>query len=517
MGIPVMAAARLQRWAVILTGYTYDIEYIRSEKNCADALSRLPISVENSEIPSEVKVASYVNFVEEFMPVTHDDVRRETSKDSILGRVLLYVNSSWPPTCPTEEIKHFFDRRNELYSERGCLMWGYRLIVPHSLRTLVLKQIHTGHLGIVKCKIVARSYVWWPGIDADVESMCRACDTCALEADAPPRSPPHPWPYSAQPWGRLHIDFLGPLMGKTYFVIIDSGSKWIEIFDMAQTNASNVIRKLRETFARFGIPLEIVSDQGPPFTSVEFRDFLSRNGIRQAFSPVYHPSSNGAAENAVKLCKRAIKKALRDKVDIEAALQTYLLVYRNSIHGSTGETPARLLQNRPLRSRMDLLRSDRAIENNVNKAQSRQVKNAIGGNIIREFNRGEDIWARGYGTQDKWVRGTVIDREGSRAYVLDRGNGRLIKRHTDQMKRQSRLSDVTLPIDQGKELESSVGSGDEVPQQASSCGHDLASPETITTEQVVEPPPPPPVPPVASDQPCRVRKQVIRFGIDDID
>ncbi|CAK1589460.1 unnamed protein product [Parnassius mnemosyne] len=340
-GIPVMAASRIQRWAVLLSGYDYNIEYVTSNKNCADGLSRLPISSNNKKtINREI---TYINFVENFLPVTNEDVTKATSKDIILSRIFAYIKSGWPTVCPGEEVKPYFVRRNELYLDNGSIMWGYRMVIPSYLRPIILKQLHSSHMGIVKTKGLARSYVWWPNIDADVEALCRSCETCASEADAPPRAPPNPWPY-LPPWPRVHIDFLGPYKGKTYLVLIDSSSKWLEIIEVARTNATSIVKVLRSIFARFGLPLELVSDQGPPFTSIEFKSFLKNNGIQQRFSPAYHPASNGAAENAVKLCKRAIKKAYRDDVDIDTALQTFLLSYRNSKQSTTGESPAMLLQ-----------------------------------------------------------------------------------------------------------------------------------------------------------------------------
>lgn len=136
-------------------------------------------------------------------------------------------------------------------------------------------------MGIVKTKSLARSYVWWPNIDVDIEQLCKQCETCGVEAMAPPRAPPQPWLYSSQPWSRLHLDFLGPLKGKMYLVIVDSSSKWIECIEMEPTTAEQVIKVLRAIFARFGLPVEVVSDQGPPFTSTEFSSFLEKNGIRQ--------------------------------------------------------------------------------------------------------------------------------------------------------------------------------------------------------------------------------------------
>lgn len=328
------------------------------------------------------------------------------------------------------------------------------MTVPGSLREAILKQLHVSHMGIVKTKSLARSYVWWPNIDAELEAVCRGCETCAAEAVAPPRATPSPWTYSTQPWTRIHLDFLQH-KGRTYLILIDSSSKWIEVFEMSRTNASAVVKELRATFTRFGLPVVVVSDQGPPFTSAEFRQFLTHNGIEQLFSPAYHPASNGAAEQAVKLCKRAIKKAYRDGVDIDAAIQAYLLAYRNSVHGTTGETPAMLLQKRNLRSRLDLLRSDRDLEGRVREAQRRQVQAAQG--VTRDLVVGEPVWVREYTGTDKWVKSAVVGKEGARRYTLNNGDGRLLVRHVDQIKRRSLLSTVSCPtnrrVDEGEQAE----------------------------------------------------------------
>lgn len=134
-------------------------------------------------------------------------MKEATSKDIELSRIISYVQSGWPQVGSKAEIQPYYNRRYELYCEYGCLMWGYRMIIPARLRELILKQLHNSHMGIVKIKALARSYVWWPNIDADIEDVCKRCETCAAEADAPTRAPPQPWPYTAQPWTRLHVDF----------------------------------------------------------------------------------------------------------------------------------------------------------------------------------------------------------------------------------------------------------------------------------------------------------------------
>lgn len=231
-------------------------------------------------------------------------------------------------------------------------MWGHRVVIPSSCRTKVISELHDPHMGIVKTKALARSYVWWPGIDEAMEAECRACAVCAAVADAPPAHAPRSWPW-------LHLDFLGPINGLTYLIVIDSCSKWIEAINMKKTTATAVIAVLRDLWAKFGLPKQTVSDNGPPFTSTELQTFLHHNGIEHIFSAPYHPASNGAAENAVKICKRVIKKTFKQNSDVDMALCRFLLAYINTEHSTTGDSPANILQGRNLRMRLDNLKPDR--------------------------------------------------------------------------------------------------------------------------------------------------------------
>lgn len=75
-------------------------------------------------------------------------------------------------------LSPYLVQRNELTLLQGCVMWGNRVIVPPKLRQHVLEELHTGHLGVVKMKALARSYVWWPGLDAQIEEKCKTCVSC---------------------------------------------------------------------------------------------------------------------------------------------------------------------------------------------------------------------------------------------------------------------------------------------------------------------------------------------------
>jgi len=136
-----------------------------------------------------------------------------------------------------------------------------------------------------------------------------------------------------------------------FLIVVGAHTKWLEIFMVNSTSAKQAIVHLRDLFARFGLPVTCHSDNGPPFTSMEFKQFLMSN-----VKPPYHAQSNGQAENSVRYTKTKLKCALHDNTDVYTALTRLLFDYRNSVHSVTNETPAKLMFNRPLRTRLDLLK-----------------------------------------------------------------------------------------------------------------------------------------------------------------
>ncbi|KAM7300035.1 uncharacterized protein ISCGN_020599, partial [Ixodes scapularis] len=185
----------------------------------------------------------------------------------------------------------------------GCIIWGSRLVIPKVAQSTVLDILHTAHPGIVRMKALARSTVWWPGIDHDIEEKAASCSTCQEHRPSMPRAPVHPWETTQHPWSRLHIDFAGPFKGKIFLIVVDSFSKWLDVYIMNSMSSSAVVQKLRMLFAVHGVPDVIVSDNGTAFVSAEFKEFTSRNQIRHVAVAPYHPSSNGQAERMVRETK----------------------------------------------------------------------------------------------------------------------------------------------------------------------------------------------------------------------
>ena len=230
----------------------------------------------------------------------------------------------------TDELQPFWRKRDEIVVEGDCVLWGTRVIVPNKLRDQVLKELHRAHSGIVQMKVFTHSHVWWPGLDEQVEKCAKACIACQVNQNSPPKAPLHPWAWPTTPWQRLHVDYAGPINSMMLLIIVDVHSKWPEVYMVNSMTARTTIARLRETFACFGLPEQLASDNGPWFTSEEFETLLRQNGVKHLCSSPYHPTSNGAAERFVQVVKWAVRIGLWEGHSMDHALTNFLLQYCHS-------------------------------------------------------------------------------------------------------------------------------------------------------------------------------------------
>ncbi|XP_037037375.1 uncharacterized protein K02A2.6-like [Bradysia coprophila] len=438
-GIPPMAAGRLQRWALYLANFTFDIEHIKGRDNAiADFLSRFPTEESDDGVPD----VCYVNFLTTTAEnlVDCEIVRKEAAKDEVIGRVSQFVREEWPIGIEKQtEFRNYWLKKDELTMENGVLMWGYRVVIPTSLRQRLLSDLHAAHSGIVKMKARARSYFWWPNIDQDIENVSRKCVQCLTNAPNPPKVPPSPWVETDAPFQRIHSDYL-ELRKKVFLIITDSFSKWPEVYQVTSMEASVAIRKFREYFARYGLPGLIVTDNGTQYIAKEFADFCTQNGIRCMTTASYKPQSNGQAENSVKSFKDGIRKACDDPANrntpLETIIERYLFFYRSSTHSTTGETPHKLLFGREMSTHFDRLRPSflkdlrSRIEQRIN--EDRHRKNPV----QRHFNVNDEVMLKVFGkNKSSWQRGIVKKRLGVNMYLCELSGGKLVKKHSDQIQR----------------------------------------------------------------------------------
>ncbi|UYV74121.1 K02A2.6-like [Cordylochernes scorpioides] len=271
--IPLCAASRIKRWSLKLGAFHYSVEFRKTDDHVnADALSRLPLKAVERESIDEYQVLLLRKMNE--VPFSFRDVAFETRRDKILSIVLRNVQEdNW--------------------------QWREGIVIPPKLRTQILRDLHEMHFGIVKMKIIARRYFWWPGIDGNIEDMPRECTICQESANMPPPTISE-WTWPEKPWHRLHMDLAGPFMGRMFLVIVDAYTKWLKIFILKEITSRTIIYHLRQVFARFGLPELLVTDNGRQFVSKELEEFTKMNGIRHTKTSPYNPSTNGLAERYVR-------------------------------------------------------------------------------------------------------------------------------------------------------------------------------------------------------------------------
>lgn len=430
--IPDVVSPRLLRWCLILAGYSYKLEYRPGKLHSnADCLSRLPLK----DVIDEPAPPGDILLLEAFdnQPVKAEEIQSATQKDVVLSRVCLWVLHGWPTEKITDESFHpYMHRRNELSIHKGCILWGSHVVIPPDRRQQVISLLHANHPGMTAMKAYARSYIWWPKMDGEIETCVKHCHTCQIHRNNPKVAPRQIIPATENPWSKLHIDFAGPYKSKIFLMVVDSMSKWLEVEIVKTTSSAEVIRCLRKLFATHGLCDTIISDNGAAFVSQEIRSFYQSNGIKYNTSAPYHPSSNGQAERMVQYTKQVL--ATLEEGDISLKLARFLFRQHTTPHATTNKTPAELLMGRRLRTALDLFHPD-----NIQKSHEHQSDcNAN----PRSLKINDKVYIRNYQSGDKWIPAKIIEITGPVSYIAETLDGNIARRHIDQI-RQREVEDST--------------------------------------------------------------------------
>ena len=392
--IPSLVSSRLKRFKLKLSAYDYSICYIAGKSNVvADFMSRKPIP--GPQILEDLEEASVLFIEDEVLDAR--TIAAETQKDPVLKKALHFTVHGWPSSVNDPSLQPYFLKRWELSATDDILLWNERVVIPISVRPLLLNELHSEHTGTVRMKRIARRYFWWPRIDDEIDEATRQCAACQAQARRPSKSYAT-WTWPSGPWRRLHIDFAGPFLGKMFLVVVDAYSKFLEVVPMSTATSAGTIKALRRLFAMFGLPVHIVSDNGTQFTSSEFESFLGKNGIAHTCTAPGHPETNGLAERYVGHFKSKMK-VLVQSADLDTCLQRFLLTYR-STPTSNGKSPAELLMGRQPRLKFDAL-----------KAKSQLEVRSFNQNahLTPEYKPGDAVFAISFRkSEPTWVPGIIL-------------------------------------------------------------------------------------------------------------
>lgn len=436
--------ARLQRFMLRLQLYNLSVVYKPGKDlQIADTLSRAPLSETTlGEIDEESSL--HCNFVSSCLetPFTRMDILREhTGNDETFKKILIYVENGWPSDKKKVEpvVMPYYRIKDEISVLGGILLRNHQILIPESLRSSILSKIHEGHMGIQRCKDLARQSVYWPNLYNDIENVVSNCEICMRYQNSKTKSKMVPHEIMDMPWFKLGCD-LFEFNRKTYLIVVDYYSKYIEIELLnSGYNSSQVILKLKSIFSRHGIPFILVTDNGPPYNSRDFKDFCHNWGIEHNTSSPYLARSNGLAERSVQIIKKMLLKSQESHSDPYMAL----LQYRTTSKGNL-PSPSELLMSRSLRTKIPSILKNlrpkvinrneysKKLNSNIQKYADYYNQSA---KRVEPLQEGDNVIFRKTPTSC-WFRGQIINscKEPS-SFIVKDSNGTFYRRSQDHIRK----------------------------------------------------------------------------------
>ena len=435
---PLAAAPpRLQRMLLQLQKYSFTLVYKPGkEMVLADTLSRAFIDDPDCTTKSlEEELICAVNFVLNNAPISDpklEEVRLATLQDPEMHQLKEVILSGWPSTRSQvpKEIQEYWNYRDEISEANDIILKGEKLVIPHSMRAEMLTKIHTCHLGIVKCKERARDILFWPRMAKDIEEVVSQCEICAEHRASNQREPMIMGEIPTRPWELVSTD-LFKWNGDDYLLIVDSYSRFIEIAKLLDTSSSRVIHHTKSVFARHGIPTTVKSDNGPQYTSDEYKKFSTEWGFKHVTSSPYYPQANGLAEKSVQIIKHLLEKAKCDGKDPYISL----LELRNTSVDNLG-SPAQLSMNRRLKSILPtnpeqlapkIIDPNKVITCLKHNQEIRKQYYDRGSKQLPPLKPNDPVRVQ---VQNQWIRATVVRlAETPNSYVVKCTNGSQLRRN----------------------------------------------------------------------------------------
>lgn len=425
---------RLQRMMLRLQPYDFDIVYRPGkEMLLADAMSRLNPQI-GPQIPLDTTIYT-VTFSKDKM----SQLQEQTRQDEELHLLSETIVGGWPddpkrlPKC----IRHYWSCRDELSVDDGFVIKGDRIIIPVTMRNETLEKIHAGHQGVNKCQLRAKSCVYWPGINKDIEQSVRGCKICQEHQNGQTAEPLLPHDIPQRPWQTIGTD-LFHLDGAEYLIVADYYSKFPFVRKIhGQSTSKAVITLMKQIFSEQGVPSKVISDNGPQYASQEFTTFASNWGFEHVTSSPRFPQSNGFIERTIQTVKLTLKKAQQSNTDPYTAL----LCLRTTPVDNVLASPAELLNRRKLNSNLPVRIHNDAPDKGVtqNRLKERQETQKAYHDTpgIRELPPlliGQHVNVQDQ-TSGKWTQAVVknICPE-PRSYMVQTPNGSVLRRNRNHLR-----------------------------------------------------------------------------------
>ena len=245
------ASPRLQRMLLKLQKYDLTVTYVKGkELHVADTLSRMYLTTSEDNDSEDLDVT--VHAMIQNLPVSDaklSQLQTAASNDEQLQELNKIVRTGWPTDISNVPVmlREYWKVRHNLHSADHLIFMNRCIVIPASMRSEILKSIHTGRMGIEKSKARARACVYWPAMYHAIELAVKQCPTCNKYATANQKEPMLPHPVPSRPWEKVGIDYF-TLAGKDYLLIVDYFSKYPEVLQMNSKTADATIAKMKRTW-----------------------------------------------------------------------------------------------------------------------------------------------------------------------------------------------------------------------------------------------------------------------------
>lgn len=434
------APPRIQRMMLRIQRYDLNVQYKQGKlMYVADTLSRATQKTEGDKDQFQVHTLNY-------LPITNgrlSDFKLYTEKDPSLQQLKETVLNGWPDTKAKlpDAVKPYWNFRDEIGVYDGLLTKNKRLIVPSTLQSEMLKQLHGSHLGIEKTKRRARDILYWPGMNGQIAELISKCGVCSALQKCQQKEPLIQHERPDRPWCKVAAD-LFELDGTIYIVMVDYYSNYFEVNKINNSTSSSVIKIMKEHMSRFGIINELVSDNGPCFASQEFANFAQKYNFKHTTSSPLYAQSNGLAEKTVQTVKKLLKKAKLDKKDPYLSI----LEFRNTPL-DCGKSPVQLMMGRRTNTFMPinpaLLKSEIVNDEFKDKQQKLYEKQKIyydkNAKELEPLKTGEHVRVR----QNKtWEPAEVVGKTSDpRSYIIKMDSENTLRRNRRDIRRTNETFD----------------------------------------------------------------------------
>ena len=212
----------------------------------------------------------------------HSVLTTHLIRDNLLGKLEdniqqdLYkvIQNGWPVNKYKlkRTVQPYFRYRQELTVYNKLILKDDRIFVPLSMRKLIKKDLHSGHMGIVKTKWTARDSVYWPGVDAEIDELVLNCELCQIYRNLQPSESEIKHEIPDTPWAKVGMDLFS-MESKDYLIIVDYTTNYFDISQLPDKKSSTATIHANRIFSRYGIPKTVMSDNGPEFTGKAFVNF----------------------------------------------------------------------------------------------------------------------------------------------------------------------------------------------------------------------------------------------------